>query len=176
MVQFCLTGYVALLVLAAVGDARARRIPNWLTGGVAALYPVYVLTSPTAVPWLAALAVAGTVLVVGFVLFATCALGGGDVKLITAVSLWAGLDHLALFAAVTSLTGGALALATMFLRRWSGLIGAHAAALGLALKPAATGATPDHPRPAADKPAVTLPYGIAIAAGGLAVAANLLTH
>lgn len=177
MVQLCLAGYVTLLVLAAVGDARERRIPNWLTGGVAALYPVYALASPTAVPWLAALGVAGCVLVVGFVLFAMHALGGGDVKLITAVSLWAGLDHLAVFALVTSLAGGTLALASILLRRWGGLIGAHVWALGLATSRAAMGASEHDPGPAADEPAAdSLPYGIAIAAGGLAVAVNLLTH
>ena len=41
-----LAGLVALLALAALIDLRERRIPNWLTGGVAALYPVYVLVSP----------------------------------------------------------------------------------------------------------------------------------
>lgn len=176
MAQFCLAGYAALLVIAAVGDARARRIPNWLTGSVAALYPVYVLTSPTAVAWPMALGVAGAIFVVGFLLFALHALGGGDVKLIAAASLWAGLDHLALFALVTGLAGGVLALACLLLRARSGVIGAPLAALDMAwsgpARPSAAGAG----GAAASSERGTVPYGIAIAAGGLAVAANLLTH
>jgi len=167
LLQFCLAGYVALLVIAAVEDVRARRIPNWLTAGVAALYPTYVLASPAAVPWLEALAVAGAILVVGFLVFARGWLGGGDVKLIAAVSLWAGPEHILLFALITGLAGGVLALATLSWQRLLGPLGLHLEALGLL---GGTAATDGEPAP------TTLPYAIAIAAGGLAVAANLLTH
>jgi len=169
LLQFCLAGYVALLVIAAVEDVRARRIPNWLTAGVAALYPTYVLASPAAVPWLEALAVAGAILVVGFLVFARGWLGGGDVKLIAAVSLWAGPEHMLLFALITGLAGGVLALATLSWQRLLGPLGLHLEALGLLGGPSA-GANDPQPAP------TSLPYAIAIAAGGLAVAANLLTH
>lgn len=178
MVQICLAAYATLLGAAALSDACARRIPNWLTGGLVALYPLYVLTSPTAVPWATAVAVAATVLLLGVVLFAMQALGGGDVKLITAVTLFAGLDHLALFAAVTSLTGGALALAMLLLRPWSGLFAAHLAALGFTGRPRTADVSPPaghgHPAASADPARHGLPYGIAIAAGGLAVALELM--
>ena len=42
----CFGGLLTLLVLAALTDLRERRIPNWLTGGVAALYPVYLAAQP----------------------------------------------------------------------------------------------------------------------------------
>ena len=92
-----IAGFVALLSLAALIDFRERRIPNWLTGGVAALYPAYVLLSPTPVGWPGGLALAAAVFLFGLVLFARQLIGGGDVKLIAATTLWAGLDHLALF-------------------------------------------------------------------------------
>jgi prepilin peptidase CpaA len=164
----CLAGFLSLLVIAAVEDVRERRIANWLTLGVAALWPLWVVVSPAPVAWLGALALAAAVLAVGFALFARGWLGGGDVKLIAAVSLWAGPEHMLLFALVTSLAGGVLALATLSWQRLLGPLGLHLQALGLlGGRPAAT---------ASEEPAApaTLPYGVAIAAGGVAVALQLM--
>jgi Flp pilus assembly protein protease CpaA len=180
-----LASLLALLGLAALTDLRERRIPNWLTVGTAALYPVYVLSSPAPVAWLGALGAAAAVFILGLVLFARQLIGGGDVKLIAAVTLWAGVDQLALFALVTSLAGGALALGSLWYRRWHGLIGAHMAALGWNLAPAGgTRPTSSACSEAAEavsststgQATITLPYGIAIAAGGLAVVAELMKH
>jgi Flp pilus assembly protein protease CpaA len=135
------------------------------------------------IAWLGALAVAAAVFMFGFVLFARQLIGGGDVKLIAAVSLWAGLDHLMLFALVTSLAGGGLALGSLWYRRWQGVIDAHMAALGWSLAPAgrtrhAGSAAPepgDGIASASIEPApLTLPYGVAIAAGGLAAITQLI--
>ena len=101
---------MTLLILAAITDLRERRIPNWLNAGVAALYPVYLLLSPVPVAWPGALAISLLVGLLGLVLFARELIGGGDVKLITAFSLWAGIDHFTLFALVTTLTGGVVGL------------------------------------------------------------------
>jgi prepilin peptidase CpaA len=183
LVWLPLAGLVALLALAAVIDLRERRIPNWLTGGIAALYPLYVLASPMPITWPGALAVAAAVFMFGLVLFARQLIGGGDVKLIAALCLWTGLEHLVLFALVTSLTGGGLALCSLWYRRWQGVIDAHAAALGWRLAPA--GRVPhdgsavleagaDVAPTSTEPAALTLPYGVAIAAGGLAVVAQLI--
>ena len=177
----CLTGLLALLILAALGDLRERRIPNWLTGGVAALYPLYVLASPIPVAWLSALGLAAAAFVIGLVMFARNMVGGGDVKLIAALTLWAGSEQLLLFGLVTSLAGGALALGSLWYQRWGALIQAHLAGLGWNPAPAGTA----EPAPAAasegeSAPAAaatltaTLPYGIAIAAGGFAVIVELV--
>lgn len=177
-----LAGVLALLALAALIDLRERRIPNWLTGSVAALYPLYVLANPMPVAWLGALAVAVTVFMFGFVLFARQLIGGGDVKLIAAMSLWTGLDHFVLFALVTSLAGGGLALGSLWYQRWRGVIDAHLAALGWNLAPVGTRHPGSAGSEASDGSAstsiegapLTLPYGVAIAAGGLAVVAQLI--
>ncbi|HSA79194.1 MAG TPA: prepilin peptidase [Geminicoccaceae bacterium] len=178
----CLAGLLTLLVLAAVTDLRERRIPNWLTGGVAALYPVYLMLSPSPVAWPSALALALLVGLLGLFLFARELIGGGDVKLIAAVTLWAGLDHVAAFALVTTLTGGILGLASLAFQRWSGLVLAHLAGAGLA--PA--GGRGEAARPGAGEPCAgeaaapirpapaTLPYAVAIAAGGVAVIVELI--
>jgi len=177
-----LAALAALLALAALIDLRERRISNWLTGGVAALYPLYVLASPIGIGWVWGLAVAGAVFVFGFVLFARQLIGGGDVKLIAAMTLWTGLDHLLLFALVTSFAGGGLALGSLWYRRWHGVIDAHLAALGWNFAPArmrhAGGAAPeagdDIASTSIEPVPHTLPYGVAIAAGGLAVVAQLI--
>jgi prepilin peptidase CpaA len=178
----CFAGLLTLLILAGLTDLRERRIPNWLTGATAALYPVYVLLSPTPVAWTSSLGVAVLAVLAGLALHARDLMGGGDVKLIAAVSLWAGLAHFSLFALVTTLTGGALALICLWCRRWSPVIQAHLAGLGLA---AAGGRCDSAVRRVAEEvgaepasataPApITLPYGIAIAAGGAAVVIELM--
>jgi prepilin peptidase CpaA len=162
----CLAGLLTVLCFAALYDLRERRIPNCLSAGAVALYPVYLLVTPHATSWLGALGLALLIGAVGLGLFARELIGGGDVKLITAVTLWAGLDYFAVFALVTTLTGGVLALAGLWCQRWSPLIQAHLAGLGLA----GAGARSEQAAPA---PA-TLPYALAIAAGGVAVVVELL--
>jgi prepilin peptidase CpaA len=177
-----LASLVALLALGALMDLRERRIPNWLTGGIAAIYPIYLLVSPTPFAWLGSLAAATAVFLFGLVLFARQLIGGGDVKLIAALTLWAGLDHLAVFALVTSLAGGVLALGSLWYRRWHGVVDAHLAALGWNFAPvgsvrhasATSSEGSDGIAPTSiDRQPLTLPYGVAIAAGGLAVVAQL---
>jgi prepilin peptidase CpaA len=97
----CFAGFLIMLGLAAFTDVCERRIPNRLTGGLAALYPVYVLVSPIPVAWPAALGLAVVVFVIGLGLFARELIGGGDVKLIAALSLWAGPEQFVWFMLVT---------------------------------------------------------------------------
>jgi prepilin peptidase CpaA len=177
LTYLCLAAFVCMLGLAAFKDLRERRIPNRLTAGLALLWPIYVLASPTAVAWLAALGLAAVMLLIGLALFARGLIGGGDVKLIAAVSLWAGPEHFVPFMLLTALTGGALSLLTMWYRRWGGAIEAHLAALGLATPGGPRGVLPEaQSAVTTDSPdlAATLPYGIAIAVGGIAVAIPLL--
>lgn len=168
-----LTVLLTLLILAAITDLRERRIPNRLNGAVVGLYPVYVLVAPVAIAWPPALALALVVMLFGLVLFARDLIGGGDVKLIAAVSLWAGPDQLMPFLLVTTLTGGALCLITLWFQRWGLMVQAYLATLGVAMP---TGGAPRLPEGAADPSAAptTLPYGVAIAAGGIAVIIELL--
>lgn len=176
----CIAGFLALMILAALEDIRSRRIPNWLTGSVAALYPLYVLAAPASVAWASALGAAVAVFLMGWLLFARGIMGGGDVKLITAVTLWAGLEHLALFAAVTSLTGGILGIAGLMRERWQWRLAAPFATLAFARIASFGRATRESSKAAEDVPgqgaasAPTLPYGIAVAAGGLAVVLQLM--
>ena len=106
---------------------------------------MYVLVSPVPVAWPAALGLAVVVFVVGLGLFARELIGGGDVKLIAALSLWAGPEQFVWFMLVTTLTGGALSLISLWYRRWGGLIECHLATLGLATAGSRVPALPDAP-------------------------------
>ncbi|MCC6925044.1 prepilin peptidase [Novosphingobium sp.] len=80
---------IALLV-AAFTDIRRRQIDNWLNGAIAASAPLYWWASGLSlwpgVAWQLGVAVVTLVVLAG--LFAMRAMGGGDVKLLTALALW----------------------------------------------------------------------------------------
>jgi prepilin peptidase CpaA len=86
---------IALLV-AAFTDLRSRQIGNWLTGGIALAAPLFWWANGMAL-WadpmiqtsvVAQFGVALITFAVLAVLFAMRAMGGGDVKLLTALALW----------------------------------------------------------------------------------------
>lgn len=109
--------YCALLLAAALFDAWKYIIPNQIILGLAGLFLGTALVLPTPVAWLSHLGAAGAVLAVGIIPFILGRLGGGDIKLMTAVSLWTGFDYLLEFLVYTSLAGGALALLLLLVRR-----------------------------------------------------------
>ena len=80
---------IALLV-AAFTDLRRRQIDNWLTAGVALAAPLFWWTSGLSLsPDVAiqfGVALGAFVVLAG--LFALRMMGGGDVKLLTALALW----------------------------------------------------------------------------------------
>src|SRR5690606_36903597 len=80
---------IALLVAAAT-DLRSRRIGNWLTGAIAAAAPLFWWAEGLAlwpdVAWQIGMALATFAVLAG--LLALKAMGGGDVKLLTALALW----------------------------------------------------------------------------------------
>ncbi|MHA1113864.1 MAG: A24 family peptidase [Alphaproteobacteria bacterium] len=149
--------FIALLAWAAVSDLRRYVIPNRVCLAAVALYPAYVMMVPTAVDWPGAALVAGASLAVGFVAFALRLMGGGDAKLFAAGALWAGPELAIPFVFVTALAGGALALITI--TPWRALFPAAMMTLGAEA----------HVIRRAE-----IPYGVAIATGGLFVAWRLL--
>lgn len=89
--RYLLLGALAIaLLVAAFTDIRRRQIDNWLNGAIAAAAPLYWWASGLAlwpdVAW--QVGVALVTLIVLAVLFALRAMGGGDVKLLTALALW----------------------------------------------------------------------------------------
>ncbi|MCS6987733.1 MAG: prepilin peptidase [Sphingomonadaceae bacterium] len=142
----------ALLVIAAAWDLAVRQIPDRASAGIAlaALVPLAQQPLPTG---LASLLVATVLFGLGVVAFRFGLMGGGDVKLLGAVGLWLRPEDLSLFLAVQAVTTLTLVVLVLLwhrrMRRRDGQ--ADAAAV---------------PRP-------TLPFGVAIAAGGIGV---LMVH
>ena len=137
-----LLALAAILVVAAVVDVRTFTISNRLNLTVALLAPVY-WASVALSPWpgmAVQIAAAATVFVLFAGAFYAGMMGGGDVKLAAALALWFSPFTTLRFLVLTSLAGGVLTLAVV---AW------HRA------------------RRREGRPEV--PYGVAIAAGGIAI-------
>ena len=102
--------FTAVMAVAAFEDFRRLTIPNLLPLLLCAAWPFYVAAAPLPGGTLgAALGAAGCALAVflgGAVLFARGWLGGGDVKLLSAATLWAGAPQALGLLVVTGLLGG----------------------------------------------------------------------
>ena len=130
----------AALVAAAVVDLRTRTIPNGLTAAIALLaIPFWWATGLDFWPDIAIrIAVAAGVFAFFAGAFAIGMMGGGDVKLVAAISLWLNPAAVVVLLVLTSLAGGALTV-VMLLWHWR----------------------------ARSKRNIEIPYGVAIAFGGL---------
>ena len=147
--QMLLLWLAAMLVIAAAIDMRTFTISNRLSLAVALGAPVYWMSIGLA-PWPGMAIQLGAAIVV-FTLLA-CAfqlkmMGGGDVKLAAALALWFAPAGTIKFLVFMSLAGGLLTLGILAWHRMRRREG----------------------RP-------QIPYGVAIAAGGLAILAPILTQ
>jgi len=160
--SFVIALLVALLTWAAASDIRRLLIPNTVAIALAALYPAYVLAASGAghsIDWIGGLAVGGGAFAVGVALFAARFLGGGDVKLIAATALWAGPAHVLEFLVITGLAGGVLALTMLGLRYAAHLLPLELVGIRMTTNTPARG--------------MRVPYGVAVAGGGIFVAYRL---
>jgi prepilin peptidase CpaA len=109
--------YIYCLVYAIISDICYLKIPNWapviLT--VSSL-PYFVLFWPAS-EIVSRIEVTVIIFLLAFFFYHHGWFGGGDVKLLTAVSLWMGPIHIASFAILMSILGSLLALFVLGLRR-----------------------------------------------------------
>lgn len=140
--------FFGLLATAAILDVLTFRIPNLIVIALAALFLAAALVAPGPVAWLDHLGAGAAALVCAAILFHFKLLGGGDAKLLAALSLWAGFGTLIPLLIAVSIVGGALALTLLGLRPVFARIGGVAWPDSL---------RPGHP----------IPYGIALGAGGI---------
>lgn len=117
MALVCALG--ALLIVAAIGDLRARTISNRLNLVVALLAPVWWLANDLSLwPDMAAqLAVGGIFFALFAALFAFGMMGGGDVKLLGALALWFPWQGTVMLFVLMSLLGGAVTIVTVIHHR-----------------------------------------------------------
>jgi prepilin peptidase CpaA len=128
------------LLIAAFTDLRSRQIGNWLNGAIALGAPLFWWASGLSLwPDVAAqigVALAAFVVLAG--LFALRAMGGGDVKLLTALALWIEPASFLKLIVIMALLGGVL---TILFAGWHVIRGR--------------------------KGRLAIPYGVAIASAGL---------
>lgn len=111
--------FLGLVALAVHCDVTSLRIPNAIPLSLAGLYPAYVgIVGVAFHDAISAVAATAAVFVVGTVLFGFRLIGGGDVKLMAAISLWAGAGGVLGFLVTTTLAGGVIAVLMMGQRRF----------------------------------------------------------
>ncbi|MCL6608710.1 MAG: prepilin peptidase [Geminicoccaceae bacterium] len=154
-------------------DLAERRIANGAVLAVLALWPVQLLLTGRPDPWWTGPPAGLLVLAVGLIAWRAGVLGGGDVKLAAALATLAGLGGLAEFLLVTTLAGGLLALVMLLadrIRPWLAALAGQLLSLPVAGRLGTFLLGDPAGRPA------SVPYGIALATGGLWWALALLGH
>ena len=116
--------FAAILLVAAIGDFRTRRIPNSLVLGLAfGAAAHYAAAGPGAKSVALSLLTAFGVLAGGALLFRAGSIGAGDAKLAAAVALWLDPRGTGLFLLHTSLLGAVSAILYLAFSRRSGAAG-----------------------------------------------------
>ncbi|WP_417319775.1 A24 family peptidase [Emcibacter sp.] len=157
--------FAGLMIWAAISDIRHYILSNRLCLIVLLLYPAFLLAlylerdtlSLGLVGW--SVLIALILFAIGMLLFAMNVMGGGDVKLIPTVALWAGPAHVLDYLMIMALTGGFLAAIILAKNR---LIASKAAKYSENINFSM-----------AKTEYAKVPYGVGIALGGLYVAFRL---
>lgn len=104
--------FVALMAVAAFEDFRRLVIPNGVVIGLCVLWPFHLATATggTLITGMAAIGCGFAVFFAGALLFSRGLIGGGDVKLLAAATLWAGPGGILPLLALTGLLGGLVGL------------------------------------------------------------------
>lgn len=102
---FAEAAFVLIVLAAAVSDVISYRIPNVLVLALAGVFIVWAAVNYAQTAWLSHFGAALLCLVAGFALYQFRQMGAGDVKLLTAVALWAGLSGLIALLLFMSLSG-----------------------------------------------------------------------
>ena len=152
-VELAEAAFVGLLGAAAISDMWSRRIPNVIPLLLAVAFPIALPVIGLPQDWPFHLFGSGLVLALGVLLFNRGILGGGDVKLIAAATLWYGADRLPIFLFAVSIAGGALGLVAIIGKL------ARNAIPSLASRSSSSRSLRG----------MELPYGVAIALGGIIV-------
>ena len=170
--QVCVVAFAAVALLAALGDWSRFTIPNRLPLAMVGLWAVHALLLVAQgrplvlVAWAAGMAL--VIVLIGFAMFAAGLLGGGDVKMLAAATLWAAPDYALPFILIVTMSGALLGLAFLI--------------PGLGHRPADPAGPDDLSASAVPSGTVAagrlgrkMPYGLAIAVGCVSVTLHLLS-
>jgi len=145
--------FPALVITAALRDVVSYTIPNWISAALVAAFPVAALAQGLPLQTMGInLGVGVAALILGMVMFAMRWIGGGDAKLFAAPALWLGWPAVPVYLGVTGIAGGAVAVGLLSLR--SPLVAGYVVNSPAWLRRLA-------------EPGENVPYGVAIAVGGL---------
>ena len=113
-----LSVFPACLLIAGGNDLLEMKIPNWISLLLISVFFLSVLyLGPPLEDVFANIALSIGVFVAGFSLFAINKLGGGDVKILAAASLWIGVGAFLSFFVKMILIGGLFAFLILMFRR-----------------------------------------------------------
>jgi len=155
------TIFTFLLIMASILDVWKFVIPNFISIGIFILFFVSALFLPIQTNWPSHLGTVSATFIVGLIMYRFHLLGAGDVKLITAVSLWSGVENISYFLFYSALAGGALALGLVLLRY---------VILSVQLQSSYSGSGS---MPRVLRHGESIPYGLAIAVGAISLVFKL---
>ena len=124
---------------------------------LAALFVIATILLPFDTNWISHAGAAASVFLIGALAYRFKLFGAGDIKLMTAVSLWVGFERLPLLLLYTALSGGALAISFVLLRRVVQAIAIQWPSSGSSVLPRLL------------LVGEKIPYGVAIAAGSIII-------
>lgn len=112
---FLAAAALACVIAAMVTDLVRFEIPNWLSIALLGLALGYGLLTP-GFGWWSHIGAVVLVFGIGLFIFSRGWMGGGDVKLLTGIAAWTGLEGLAAQLTATALAGGGLAMVLLLAR------------------------------------------------------------
>ena len=111
--------FIFAVCLAALEDVRVFKIPNWASATVAVAFVPYYLLNISTVSIGMHLLIAGAIFLITATFWKLKFIGGGDVKLLTAVGLWLGPELALPFMILMTVASLAIAIVLILIRKWS---------------------------------------------------------
>ena len=159
------------MIWAALSDVRKYILSNRLCLSVVLLYPIFITSlyvngTPPTLEYIAySVGIALVIFSVLVALFAYGYIGGGDVKLIPGVALWAGPSLIVNFLLITTLCGGLIAVLIISFQYVKKYLTKDKSSENINLSMSQSSQSKNEEN--------NIPYGIGISTGGLYVAFKL---
>ena len=112
--------YITCVSYAMWTDVASMTIPNWISVTLTLSFGLFAILNLQLVPAAIHISIAVIVFAVTFGCYVMHWMGGGDVKLLSALSAWMGPEHIMPFLFNVALLGGLLALIVIILRSAAG--------------------------------------------------------